>query len=124
MNQKSEPDLIVIDQLELSARIGVPEQERAQPQRLTATVTLQPQHDFSAFEDRIENTVDYHRVCLAIQALAAEKSRRLLETLAEDIARMLLHDFSLVAVEVELRKFILRDTNFVAVKIRREYGAA
>src|SRR5207249_4463684 len=55
MKEKSKSDLILIDQLELSARIGVPDAERAQPQRLTATLTLQPQRDFSALQDRIEN---------------------------------------------------------------------
>lgn len=122
--KETKPDLILIDQLELSARIGVPELERAQPQRLTVTLALQPQRDFSALEDRIEHTVDYHRVCLAVQATAAEKPRRLLETLTEEIARMLLRNFPLAAVEVELRKFILPETNFVAVKIRRERGGA
>lgn len=114
------PDSIVIDQLELSARIGVPGEERAQPQRLTLTLSLWPRRDFTALEDRIENTVDYHRVCLAVKALAAADPRHLIETLAGDIARMLLRDFPLAAVEVELRKFVLPETNFVAVKIRRE----
>ena len=113
-------DCIFIQKLELRARIGVPDSERSQPQRLTANLVLEPIRGFSVLDDRIENAVDYHRVCLAVQALATSGSRHLLETLAEEIAQMLLRDFLLAAVEIELRKFILPDTDFVAVKIRRE----
>jgi dihydroneopterin aldolase len=113
------PDAILIDQLEISAHVGVSLEERARPQRLTATVILQPRRDFTALEDRIENTVDYQRVCVAIQSLVTKRPRQLIETLAEEIAAMLLRNFPIASVEIELRKFILRDTRFVAVKIQR-----
>ena len=47
------------------------------------------------------------------------RGRALIETLAEEIAAELLARFPLQAVELELRKFILPDTAFVAVRIRR-----
>lgn len=118
-------DAIVIDGLEISARIGVPEAERAAgPQRLTATLLLHPRRGFSELEDRIENAVDYAAVCVAVKTLAASGERHLLETLAEEITAMLLRDFPLAAVEIEVRKFILPDTNFVAARIRREAESA
>ena len=55
----------------------------------------------------------------AIKALAAVSQRCLIETLAEEIATMLLAAYPLAAVEIELRKYILPDTEFVAVRIRR-----
>lgn len=112
-------DSILIDQLELQARIGITEEERTQPQRLTATLDLKPARDFGELDDRIENTVDYFEVCLAVKALAEERPRNLIETLAGEIADALLARFALSAVEIELRKFVLPDTAFVAVKIRR-----
>ncbi len=114
------PDVIHIAELELSAHIGVPETERRAPQRLTAGVTLTPMRDFGSLDDRIENTVDYGRVCLAIQQLCRSRSRCLIETLAAEIATMLLVEFPVRAVEIELRKYILPDTAFVAVRLRRE----
>lgn len=114
------PDRILIDRLELSSRIGVPDDERAAPQRLTANLVLEPIRGFSALGDDIENTVDYFAVCEAVKALSLARPRRLIETLAEEIAEALLARFALRAVEVELRKFILPDTAFVAVQIRRE----
>lgn len=114
------PDLIRLEALELSANIGVPDEERAAPQRLTVSLTIEPLEGFRELADRIEHTVDYFQVARAVQALAAERPRKLIETLAEEIATLVLDRFSVRAVEVELRKFILPETEFVAVRVRRE----
>ncbi len=112
-------DRIVIEGLELRAHLGVPEEERAAPQRLTAHLVLEPAVDFSDLDDRIERTVDYAAVCRSVTELAAASRCELLETLAGDIARHLLEGYAVQAVEIELRKYILPETNFVAVRIRR-----
>jgi len=112
-------DSIVIAGLALTAHIGVPDEERAEPQRLTVNLTLTPERDFSDLDDDLANAVDYHAVALAVQILAAERPRRLIETLAENIAGMILTRFAVSLVEVEVRKYILPDTDFVAVRCRR-----
>ena len=114
------PDRILVEALELSSFIGVPDEERATPQRLTISLVLEPIRGFRALADRIENTVDYFALSEFVKTLSLERPRRLIETLAEDIALELLTRYPLQAVEVELRKFILPDTKFVAVQIRRE----
>lgn len=114
------PDLIHIEALELSAFIGVPDAERAEPQRLTVNLTIEPRRDFTALGDAIENTVDYFAVCGDVKALSLARPRRLIETLAGEIAALVLDRFAVRAVEVELRKYILRDTAHVAVSLRRE----
>lgn len=116
-------DRIVIDGLELSSFIGVPDAERAEAQRLTVNLVLEPMRGFSALDDAIANTVDYFRVCEVVKALSLARPRHLIETLAGEIAATLLERFALGAVEVELRKYILPDTAFVAVRLRRERGA-
>ena len=113
------PDRILIESLELSAHIGVPAEERATAQRLTVNLALEPIRDFTALGDALENTVDYVRVCEEVKALSLARPRRLIETLAEDIAALLLTRFAIRAVEVELRKYILPDTVFVAVSLTR-----
>ena len=117
------PDRILIDSLELSSFIGVPGEERAAAQRLTVNLVLEPVRDFSALGDEIANTVDYFRVCEEVKALGLARPRRLIETLAEDIAARLLARFALRAVEVEVRKYVLPDAAFVAARIRREAAA-
>lgn len=113
-------DQIFVSNLELFPRIGITPEEREKPQRLTVTLVLHPRRGFTGLNDRIENTVDYAQVCIKTAALAGDRERNLVETLAEDIAQMLLEDFALAAVEIELRKYILPETEFVAVKIRRD----
>ena len=113
-------DTVHIQQLELSAFIGVPPEERAQPQRLTVNLTLEPVTAFRDTADELSRAVDYFAVCKAIQALARERPRKLIETLASEIADALLAQFAIASVEVELRKYILPDTEFVAVRLRRE----
>ena len=114
------PDTILVEALELSSFIGVPDEERAAAQRLTVSLVLEPLRDLRALEDRIENTVDYFVLTEFVKTFALARPRRLIETLAEEIAAELLARFALRTVEVELRKFILPDTQFVAVRIRRE----
>ena len=114
------PDRIHIEALALSAHLGVPNAERAAAQRLTVSLTLEPVRDFSALGDDLEKTVDYFAVCEAVKTLTGAHPRRLIETLAEEIAELVLERFAVRVVEVEVRKFILRDTAHVAVRIRRE----
>lgn len=115
------PDRIHIEGLELSAFIGVPDEERAAAQRLTVSLRLEPVGDFTALADEIGSTVDYHAVCDAVKALSLARPRRLIETLAGEIAALVLGRFAVRAVEVELRKYILPDTAHVAVSLRREH---
>lgn len=116
----AKPDAILIEELELSAHIGVPEEERAAPQRLTVTLVLEPAHGLAGLGDEIANTVNYFDAARLVQAEARRRPRRLIETLAEEIAALLLEGFALRAVEVTLRKYILPDACAVAVRLRRE----
>lgn len=113
-------DQIIISQLGVSAFIGAFEEERKRPQRLRVSLVLEPVRDFKSLGDALENTVDYDAVTRAVKSLAGERQRLLVETLAEDIAALLLASYPLAAVEVEVRKYILPDTEFVAVRVRRE----
>ena len=112
-------DQIVIEELELTARIGVPGEERARPQRLTATLVLESDDGFSDLADDLARTIDYETVCAQLRAFVSVQQDRLLETLANAMAEHLLAEFRLRRVELELRKFILPETRFVAVRITR-----
>ncbi len=54
-----------------------------------------------------------------VQALAAERSRRLIETLAAEMAACVLEEFKAAGVTIELRKHILPETDHVAVRLVR-----
>jgi dihydroneopterin aldolase len=114
------PDQIIITKLELRTCIGATAAERSQQQRIVANLTLEPENGFAGLDDRLALTVDYDAAAQAVKRLASSGERALVETLAEDIASLLMDRFRLAAVEVELRKFILPDTESVGVRIRRE----
>lgn len=110
---------IRIDSLRVTTRIGVPDEERAAEQEVEIDLHIVPRVDFSGMEDDISKTIDYAQVCGRIADLAAAKPRNLIETLASDIAELVRIKFGARSVEVEVRKFILPQTRYVAVRCRR-----
>ena len=114
------PDTIEIRKLRVSTHIGVPDAERAEPQELLVSVVMSPVSGFEDLDDDIAWTVDYYAVAKELQALATERPRCLIETLALDCARHLLEKHPLRRVEIVVEKFILPDTECVAVRVVRE----
>ncbi len=115
----SPPDEIRISALRLTTHIGVPEEERATSQVLEADVTLRIAGRFEAMNDEISATIDYAAVAARLQELAAERPRRLIETLAAEMAACVMEEFQAVGVSIDLRKRILPDTDHVAVRLVR-----
>lgn len=113
----SPPDEIRISALRLTTHIGVPDEERATSQVLEADVTLRIAGRFEAMNDEISATIDYAAVAARLQELAAERPRRLIETLAAEMAACVMEEFQAVGVTLDLRKRILPDTDHVAVRL-------
>jgi 7,8-dihydroneopterin aldolase/epimerase/oxygenase len=114
-------DRIHIEQLEVHGRVGVPHFERAEPQRLIFNVTLWPK--IAELHDDIENTVNYSAVAECAKDFVSHHNYKLIETLAEKIAAHLLARFNLRKIEIEVRKFVLPDANYVSVTAVREREA-
>lgn len=106
--------------LEIETRIGVPEAERAVPQVLKVDLEMTPAAAFEVMVDEVGRTIDYHRVCVEVRKLAAGGERRLIETLASEIAGLVIRDFGARRVRVRIRKFILPETEWVGVECVRE----
>lgn len=117
-------DEIRIEELELFALVGVSDEERAQPQRLTISLVLQPRNSFCDLGDDLARTVDYAAVCAELRRFVAGREAKLIETLANDMATHLIARFPIARVELELRKFVLPETRFVAVRVTRAVGSA
>ena len=112
----------IIDQ-EVHCHIGVPEEERATPQRLLISSKLFLNLSEAGQKDDIAQTIDYFQVYQRIHDLAAARERQLIETLAEEIAEMVLVDFQPDSVEIKIKKFILPNTQHVSVCIQRSRGS-
>lgn len=111
---------VIIQGLELYCRIGVPESERSKPQRLLVDVRIELAIPFRKMDDAVERTVDYDRLTREITALAASRPRKLIETLAADINALALSQRGATAATTRIRKFILAETEFVAVETSDE----
>ncbi|MDZ4744264.1 MAG: dihydroneopterin aldolase [Verrucomicrobiota bacterium] len=114
------PDQIIIKNMAVRTRIGVPDEERRFAQDLVVTVVLFQPLKKAGRTDEIEQTTDYYGVYQKIHGLAAKKPRKLIEHFAQEIAEMILNAYSVDAVEVEIHKFILPGTSYVGVKIKRK----
>jgi FolB domain-containing protein len=109
-------DEIFIRGLRLPVFIGVPDSERALPQEIEIDISMRPCVPFDDLEDDIARTVDYASVAVAVEQIVSAHPRRLIETLASDIAHGVLAGYPAVTVAVEIRKFILPNTAHVAVR--------
>ena len=113
-------DTIVISELEVRYRVGVSDDERRSPQRLLLNVEMG--HDFSSAitTDSIAQTVDYFAVSQVLLKFGEGKEWKLIEKLASDIAQMILSRFKPASVCVEVKKFVIREARFVAVRVTRD----
>ncbi len=99
-------DEIHIEGLEISLHIGVPEEERAAPQRLRFNLTLWPAGGMNRLGDDLERTVDYAAVCEAVKRFVELRRDKLIETMADGLALHLLEEFRIRRITIELRKFV------------------
>jgi dihydroneopterin aldolase len=113
------PDKIHIEQLDVFARIGVPEEERSNPQKLTVSISLWPYRQPSDLADNIERAVNYSAVAEETKKFVGDQSASLIETLADRLASHLLKSFPIQKVTIELRKFALKDAKYVSVTVTR-----
>ena len=120
MSDEHASDTIHIEGLEVQARVGVPDEERASPQRLIFNITIWPTQAMTSLQDNVGRTVDYAAVCAETQRFVETRSDRLIETLADAVANQLLEAFSIKKIAVELRKFILPEVKFVSVTVVRK----
>src|SRR5689334_19986103 len=110
---------ITIVDLEVFYCVGVTDEERAKPQRLLMTVDMNFDFSSAALSDRIEKTIDYHTVVQQLLGYGHNRSWRLLERLATNIADTILSQYEPQAVTVEVKKFAIPQARFVAVSVTR-----
>ena len=113
------PDKIHIEQLDVFTRIGVPAEERANPQKLTVSISLWPYQQPSDLADRIDRAVNYSSVAEETKNFVRNQSVSLIETLADRLASHLLTSFPIQKVTIDLRKFALQDAKYVSVTVTR-----
>jgi 7,8-dihydroneopterin aldolase/epimerase/oxygenase len=110
---------ISIVDLEVFYRVGVPDAERAQPQRLLLTVDMESDFSAAVQRDDIADTIDYFAVTQRLLKFGESKSWKLIEKLAADIVDTVLAEFKPRSVSVEVKKFIIPQAGYVSVVLTK-----
>ena len=110
---------IMVNKLRVPVLIGVPDEEREKPQDIKVSLTIETRTGLGALHDEIEGTIDYFEVTEEVKKLVAERPRKLIETLAEEIANLVVTQFGAAAVRVEIEKPILMNCEGVVVSFER-----
>lgn len=108
-----------ISDQKVSGHIGASEEERAKAQTLAITVRFRTFGRFQDLNDDLSKTVDYAAVSSEMSRFVSESKYSLIETLVWQLADHLIRKYPLAYLEVELKKFVLPDTNHVSVRAVR-----
>ena len=112
-------DKIVIKELEVEAQIGVTDAERAHAQRLLVTVEMERDLAEAGRTDAEGATTRYDVVADLVRQVVSARPHKLVEAVADEIARGILSRRFAVAVMVEVKKFSIPRSQYVSIQIRR-----
>jgi len=113
-------DRIFIHSLTLPCRIGITEDERRQPQGVVVDVDMVLDLSRAAKTRDVADTIDYREARLLISGVMSKGQFKLLETLAEEIAVLLMAKFDIERVSVKIRKQKYSSAPTIGVEIERE----
>lgn len=113
------PDKLLIHALTANCCLGVTDEERARPQPVWIDLEVEIDAARAAVRDDVHATVDYARLVGDVQQLAQGKSYGLLETMAEEIAALVLQACGTPQVLVRVTKRALPGIDSASVEITR-----
>jgi dihydroneopterin aldolase len=112
-------DKIVIKDLEVDTQIGVTAEERSHAQRLLISVELELDLHQAGRTDAESATTPYDKVADLILKVVAERPRKLIEAVADEVADAILFHRMALEVSVEVKKFSVPRARYVSVQITR-----
>lgn len=113
-------DKIYIHALKTEAIIGIFDWERQVKQTVVIDIEISADVRKAALSDSIEDTLNYKRLAKRVLTFVENSSYHLVETLAEQIAMLILADFGVAEVSITLSKpGAIRSSRDVGVMIQR-----
>ncbi len=112
-------DTLRINGLAVDCRIGVTEAERAKPQTVWIDLIVPIDGRRAAAHDDVREAVDYARLVEVVTRQLLRRPYRLMETLAEEIATVVLQEFPVSEVTVRVTKRALPSIDSASVEITR-----
>ncbi len=113
-------DTIFLRDLRIKTIVGIWEWERRMPQVVSIDLDMGTDIQRAARSDQINDTLDYKAVTRRVKALVAGSSFNLIETMAEQIATLIVDEFAVPWVRVAVHKpWAIRGSRDVGVVIER-----
>ncbi len=125
MNAPYTQDQLLVHGLEFTGPHGVYAYEREQGRRFRVDLEVQLGAARTSAEDELEDTLDYRALAQAVLDVGLGPSHDLIETLAEDMAALILERHPVTRVELTLRKYadgIPGEPEYVGIRIVRTRG--
>lgn len=114
-------DIIFIDDLRITTRVGIYPREQALPQGIEINLRIGRSTTIASQSDEIDDTIDYAKVVNCLRDELAKQHFNLLEKMAEYIAELILQRFAADWVQVSVAKVgIVRGAGRVGVVIERQ----
>lgn len=113
-------DTIFIEGLRVDATVGAHNWEQRVNRTLVIDLELAGDVARAAANDRLAETIDYKSVAETVSSLCAQSRHRLIETMAEQLARELTKKFGLRWLRITVRKpGAVGNAESVGVRIER-----
>ncbi|MET0533067.1 MAG: dihydroneopterin aldolase [Steroidobacter sp.] len=113
-------DKIFLTQLSVECIVGIWDWERRVKQTVVIDVEMAADIRRAAATDSIDDTIDYKRVAKRLLAFVGDSQYQLVETLTEQIARVIVTEFGVSWVKVRLNKRgAIRGARDVGIEIER-----
>lgn len=113
-------DTIFINDLRADAIIGIYEHERSIKQTISVDLEISADIGKAAATDNIEQATNYKAISKRIEAFIIQSEYHLIETLAENIANILLTEFGITWLQLTLHKVdALSNSGDVGLRITR-----
>ncbi len=121
MQKSTAADTIFLHDLRIKTIVGIWDWERKIRQTVGIDLEIGADIRKAASTDRIEDALDYKQIAKRVQQFVEESSFQLVETLAENIATVVLREFGVPWIVVKVNKpGAIRGSRDVGVIIRRE----
>lgn len=114
-------DKIILKNAKFMCNIGVTEKERKKKQKILIDAELFLNLKKASYKDNIKNTINYSEVYESIKNVVVKKEYRLIEALAENIAKEILSNYPVKKVMVRVKKpeALGKNVGYAAVEIKR-----
>ncbi len=113
-------DTIFLHELKVETIVGIWDWERRIRQTISIDLEMGADIRRAAATDNIDDTLNYKAVAKRVQQFVGDSSYQLVETLAENIAAIILDEFDVPWVQVRVNKpGAIRGSRDVGILIRR-----